>query len=61
MRGVSIIVFLYELIGAITFVILSYWDWFKADSFINFLFRVIINGITAAFWPLYWGILHWMS
>ena len=50
----------YLTIDTITFVYLTFFNDYVYTSW-NWIIVVPINFFLAAIWPIYWGLLHWIS
>lgn len=53
-------ILIYEAVVAGTFVYLTFFDGYVYNGW-NWIIAVPVNGFLSAIWPIYWGILHWVT
>ncbi len=54
-----VIVYLWMLGDALTFVFLTFFDGYAYNAW-NWLIAIPVNVFLATIWPIYWGILRWV-
>ena len=54
------LLWLYLGIDAATFVYLTFFDGYIYNAW-NWVIAIPVNIFLSTIWPIYWGVLHWVS
>ncbi len=56
----NILIWIYLSVDLATFIYLTFFDGYVYNAW-NWLIAVPVNILLSTIWPIYWGVLHWVS